>query len=375
MNPKDTNITITVDTNGINDQNKNQKVIFSDDLGDPQQPPGHPEQYTSTVYKDQKITWTAYARNGQTPITIENIKKDGGKVLMKDLKRGDGANKYTAKIKDGNDGDEENYSVTIGLAGYEGMAGSNENGPIVYLGHKVAYMNSYQNNVWNILSDAPFEIEGVTGYNTSGPIIFSGNRVAYMNNYKENIWIEINPAPFEIQGIAGENTNGVIVYSGNRVAHINYKQGRWVEIANAPFDIQGIAGDNTGGPIVYSGNELAYMNDYSINGWNPIFDAPFNIEGIYGSFQKGVVIYAANQVAYSNGPLFTGSSFTEVANAPFIIEGISGNAARGPIVFSGGKVRYMPINIEKTWFTVSDLPFDTKTITIDPRLRMKTGAR
>ena len=66
---------------------------------------------------------------------------------MKEIKRGNGHNVYTAKVRNDNsicDNDEEAYSIMIGLAGYEGMSGSNEKGPIVYLGKSVAYMNSYQ---------------------------------------------------------------------------------------------------------------------------------------------------------------------------------------------------------------------------------------
>lgn len=369
--PKDTNITVTVDTENLNGKNKNEKVRFSDDLGDPEKP-GDPASYVSTVYKNQAVTWTARALNGST-VTIENIKKDGGKVIMADLRRGDGPNIYTANIVDGNDGDEESYSITIGLAGYQGIAGSNENGPIVFLGKTVAYMNSYQDDVWTTVAEAPFEIEGIAGHNTDGPIIYSGNRVAYMDGYKSNTWTELTPAPFKIEGIAGNNNSkGVLAYSGKRVAYLNYNSEKnWTEVSNAPFQIEGITGDYYGGPIVFSGNTLAYMNDYRNNGWNPIYEAPFQIEGIHGSYENGIVLYAGNQVAYLNGRLTTAGHFKSVANAPFIIEGIAGNAVNGPIVFGGPEVRYMPIKIQQSWFSVANMPFDTKTFTIDPRLKMK----
>lgn len=373
-NPRDTNVTVTVDTDNINQTNKKCMVVFSDDFGDPLGPPCDPANYISSVNKNQKITWTAIAKNGVTPVFFQNVKAEDGAKILKDLRRGDGNNKYTAKIKGKNinDGETEDYSITIGLAGYEGIAGSNENGPIVYLGKTVAYMNSYQENAWHTVAEAPFEIEGIAGYNTDGPIIYSGNRIAYMDNYARNTWIELSPAPFTIEGIAGNNnTKGIIVYSGNRVAYINYSNSNsWIEVANAPFDIEGITGDVPGGPIIFSGNELAFMNDYRTNGWNPIFDAPFDIEGIHGSVQNGIVLYAGNQVAYTSA-LSTGSRFTAVANAPFVIEGIAGNGNRGPIVFSGPQVKYMADYGTNQWLDVSAMPFDTQSFTIDPKIRMK----
>ncbi|MCB0399516.1 MAG: hypothetical protein KDD26_07815 [Winogradskyella sp.] len=367
--PTPINITVTVDTENITEENKNYAVVFSQGLGGPIEQPGHPENYTSQVEKNQEITWTAVPLSGNTEVFFQDVKHKSGKEIMQTIKRGNGHNVYTAKIRNGNFNptDEEKYSITIGLSGYEGIAGSNENGPMVYLGKTVAYMDSYQKDVWHVVNDAPFEIEGIAGYNTNGAIIYSGNRVAYMNGFGSNRWTEINPAPFPIQGITGENSRGAIVYNGSRVAYIdNYNQGIWVEVANAPFDIEGITGDNYSGPIVYAGNKIAMMNSYNTNVWDTALEAPVAIEGISGTYANGTVIYAGNEVFRSSGGLWF-----QVANAPFDIEGIAGNSVRGPIVFSGPQLQYMSNYNENAWHAVTAMPFSTRSFVIDPRLKMK----
>ncbi|MBD09748.1 MAG: hypothetical protein CMC68_03185 [Flavobacteriaceae bacterium] len=369
-NPTPINITVTVDTDNITEENKNYAVVFSQGLGGPIEQPGHPENYTSQVEKNQNIIWTAVPLSGNTEVFFQDVKHKSGKEIMQTIKRGDGHNVFTAKIKNGNfnPDDEEKYSITIGLNGYEGIAGSNENGPMVYLGKTVAYMDSYQDNVWHVVAEAPFEIEGIAGYNTSGAIIYSGNRVAYMNGFASNQWVEINPAPFPIQGITGENSRGVIVYNGSRVAYIdNYNQGILVEVANAPFDIEGIAGDNLGGPIVYAGNKVQCMMSYNDNRWQYITDAPVEIEGISGTYRNGTVIYGGNKVYRSNDGIWTA-----VANAPYdSVEGIAGNSVRGPIIFSGPQLQYMYNYNENAWHSVAAMPFSTRTFIIDPKLQIR----
>ena len=98
--------------------------------------------------------------------------------------------------------------------------------------------------------------------------------------------------------------------------------------------------------------------------------APINIEGISGTHGNGTVIYAGNQVFRSNNQVWT-----EVANAPFIIEGIAGNSVRGPIVFSGPQVQYMSDYAENAWHEVANMPFETRSFTIDPKIKMKIETR
>ena len=54
-NPTPINITVTVDTDNITEENKNYAVVFSQGLGGPIEQPGHPENYTSQVEKNQNI--------------------------------------------------------------------------------------------------------------------------------------------------------------------------------------------------------------------------------------------------------------------------------------------------------------------------------
>jgi len=54
---KDTQVIVTVDTSNINETNKNQMVIFSDNRGVPPSNPGHPHDFISTVNRGMKIKW------------------------------------------------------------------------------------------------------------------------------------------------------------------------------------------------------------------------------------------------------------------------------------------------------------------------------
>ena len=369
MSVNDTNVTVTVDTDLITESNKKISVVFSDDKGDPVKP-GDPANYISTVYKNQEITWTAVAKNGRTPVYFQNVKMDGGSSLIKYYSRGEGHNTYKAQIKNDEtikEGDTESYSITIGLNGYEGIAGNNEHGPIVYLGKKVAYMNNYQKNIWHSVADAPFDIEGISGENSIGATVYGGNRVAHMN-YAENKWNETAAAPFKIEGIAGDNIKGAIIYAGNRVAHIVYSENIWHEVAVAPFKIDGIAGENTNGPrpIVYTGTQVAFM----LGGqWYQVAKAPFEIEGIAGNDTNGPVIYAGSKVSYMSN--FEKNIWHDITPAPFIIEGIAGNNSRGPVIFSGPQVKYMSDYASNLWTDVANMPFATGSFTIDPKLQIK----
>jgi hypothetical protein len=365
---KDTNITVTVNTDTVSQTNIALSVAFSDDRNDPIFI-DNPEGFVSIVNKNQKITWTAIALNGRTPITIENVKREVGTEIMEQIGRGNGKNKYKAKIKkDAVDETTENYSVTIGLEGYEGIAGSNENGPLIFVGPKVAYMNSYQNNVWQTFPDAPFGISGITGDNVNGPIVYNGNQISYIS-MTGTAWNSILAAPFAIEGIAGNNQNGVMVYAGKKVAYMTkYADNAWTTIADAPFEIEGIAGNNSTGPIVYSGNQVAYMNSYSENVWHLATLAPFTIEGIACNNADGPVIYAGNQVAHMN---MTQNTWQIIAEAPFIIQGIAGNSVRGPIVYAGSNVVYMSNYNVNSWNSMASIPMDPKIIVIDPQIRVK----
>jgi len=118
MAKKDTDVLLTVTIADINQTNKNSKVVFTDNWGD-LETPGDPANYVSKVNKNMKITWTALDTGGN-PVTIKGVAKDGGSVLMKNIKQGDSSNIFTAKIKNDTDivdGDTESYTITITVSG------------------------------------------------------------------------------------------------------------------------------------------------------------------------------------------------------------------------------------------------------------------
>lgn len=112
---KNTDVLLTVSTANINQTNKNSSVVFTDNWGDIETP-SDPANYVSKVNKNMKIDWTAVENDGTTPVTIKSVAKDGGSVIMKNIKQGDSSNIFTAKIKndsDIHDGDTESYTITI----------------------------------------------------------------------------------------------------------------------------------------------------------------------------------------------------------------------------------------------------------------------
>lgn len=79
--PGNTVITLGVDTVGLiaNPGNINNLVVFSDNQSDPDENPGHPEAYLSTVNKGSTCQWQGVATNTTDIINILSIiKKDAG---------------------------------------------------------------------------------------------------------------------------------------------------------------------------------------------------------------------------------------------------------------------------------------------------------
>lgn len=366
---KDTKVTLTVNTDTITETTKNTAVGFTDNRGDTEIP-GDPQNYVSWVDKNKKITWEALALNGTTPVFIQNVKKDGGSAIMEQIGRDNAHNKYKAKIKNKDydpPNDTESYSITISIAGYEGIAGNNENGPIIFVGSQLTYMNVYQDNVWHSLPNAPFSIEGITGDNVSGPIVYAGFQVAHIGMTGSN-WTIIAPSPFQIEGITGDNHSGPMIYSGSLIYYMDkYVDNVWLPIAvPAPFYIEGIAGNNVVGPIVYNGNQVAHFNKAN-NTWQMAALAPFDIEGIACNNASGPVAYAGKKVAHLN---FATNTWQQVANAPFIIEGIAGNQNGGPIVFADKNIAYMSDYSSNLWTSRNPIPLEPKSFCIDPKIRV-----
>ena len=371
---QDTNVTVKVDTANINEINKKSKVDFSDDRNDPISVVGDPEDFESIVDKNQKITWTAVAKNGTTPVFIESVKREGGAEIMKQIARGNSHNSYTAKIKNKDfdpPNDTEDYSITIGINGYEGITGENQYGAIIFVGKQVAFMDNYQNDVWMRFPNAPFEIEGLSGNNNTGIVAYGESQLAYIAKGGTS-WTLMAAPPFAIKGMAGD-IFGVVIFNGTQVAFLNgYTQTNWGTTPAAPFEIDGITATTGGDPIIYSGNQVAFFNN-TTNSWAMLAAAPFAIEGISCNYGSGPVIYAGSKVARMDIDMNT---WQTVSDAPVLIEGIAGNSEKGPIIFSASNVYYL-ITYHPTpvWTKVTDEPLDPKTFVIDPRLRAKQVAR
>ena len=366
---QDTNITVTVDTDTITEQNKNIKVEFKDDRNDPVGIIGRPEDFESVVDKNQKITWTAIAKNGLTPVFIESVKRESGSEIMQQISRGNSPNKFRAKIKNQDfvpPNDTENYSITIGLNGYTGITGENQYGALVFVGKQVAYIDNYQNNVWKRLPDAPFDIEGISGNNANGIIAYAGSQMAFIGK-DDTAWTTMVAPPFAIEGLAGDKFYGPIIFSGTQVAALTSStQTNWITNPPAPFQIEGITATSTNDPLIYSGTQVAYFNS-NTNTWNMLATAPFTIEGISCNYGSGPVIYAGSKVARMD---IAQNTWQPVADAPVLIEGITGNSDKGPIIFAASSVYYLvTYHPTPVWTKLNDEPLDPKTFVIDPKLR------
>ena len=106
-------VTLSVDTATINPTNKKDKIVFSDNRGDTENP-GHPDVYTSKVDSGAKITWKGVNNddNGYT-IKISNVVKCGGSVLIV-LPPNYHDNKATADVNVGvSSGTEEKYDISF----------------------------------------------------------------------------------------------------------------------------------------------------------------------------------------------------------------------------------------------------------------------
>lgn len=73
--PTNTTVTLTVETNGITQGNKNDHVTFTDDQGDPGENKGHPDLYVSTVNKGARITFKGVPKSGSDTINITSVVK------------------------------------------------------------------------------------------------------------------------------------------------------------------------------------------------------------------------------------------------------------------------------------------------------------
>lgn len=117
---QNTTITITVDTEKINSNNKNQCVVFTDDRDDPPQEPGKPEDYVSSVSKNMKVTWVGKSENGTDTVEIHEVSrksKDGGSKILENSKNTSHNGTVEAKVKDEDVPGYEFYDVKFKING------------------------------------------------------------------------------------------------------------------------------------------------------------------------------------------------------------------------------------------------------------------
>lgn len=83
---KNTNVLLTVDTENITEETKDEFVVISDDRSDPSENSGLPSEHIALVDKNMKIYWSAVALNPQTGTTVDVLgifrKPEGGAEIL-----------------------------------------------------------------------------------------------------------------------------------------------------------------------------------------------------------------------------------------------------------------------------------------------------
>lgn len=109
-------VTLTVDTTTINQSNKNSKVTFSDNQGDPGETPGQPRNYESSVNKGAQITWKGEAANDTDTVNITVVSKKtsgGGSSILVTPIGPPTSGQVTANVINSQVTGDENYNVTF----------------------------------------------------------------------------------------------------------------------------------------------------------------------------------------------------------------------------------------------------------------------
>lgn len=119
-----TTITLTVDTTGINEENKNTKVVLSDDRGDTAEAPGQPNIYQSTVNAGKIVTWKGVSVNGTDIINITAVTKKSDspanvlKTINAPIKGSNGSGDTISAVVVGNkQTGVETYTVSFDING------------------------------------------------------------------------------------------------------------------------------------------------------------------------------------------------------------------------------------------------------------------
>lgn len=120
--PDPTTVLLSVNTANINQTNKNDQVVFSDNKGD-REDPGHPDTYTSPVKGGSSISWSAQdSSSNNYAVKITNITKEGGSEIIDLPPIISDAGSATAQVKSGiADGTTEEYYVFFQIYNEKGV--------------------------------------------------------------------------------------------------------------------------------------------------------------------------------------------------------------------------------------------------------------
>tara|TARA_R100000935_G_C2828833_1_gene163859 strand:+ start:1034 stop:1546 length:513 start_codon:yes stop_codon:yes gene_type:complete len=113
---KDVQVVLVIDTDGINVQNLDTKVLFVNVGDSTSSRTGNPSNFITKVYKNKKIQWSAVPKDETSGLTIDVLfvfrKQDGGVEMVDDYDY-DKSKKgvVVAKIKNKKVEGFENYNV------------------------------------------------------------------------------------------------------------------------------------------------------------------------------------------------------------------------------------------------------------------------
>ena len=111
------NVTVTVDTEIVTQENLKTSVVLTDDHGDHNEKPGDSETFTIEAAASDKVHFIPVAKDGQTRVQFNNFKWEnieGTQHCFDPLPFVN--NDWTGTVV-GEEGDHENFSITFTVQG------------------------------------------------------------------------------------------------------------------------------------------------------------------------------------------------------------------------------------------------------------------
>ncbi|MFD0976850.1 hypothetical protein [Salinimicrobium gaetbulicola] len=119
---EDTHVLVTVDTENISEETKNENVFITDDRSDPSQNSEKPGEHIALVDKNQKIYWRGEPKDPSANVSVDIVeirrKADGGAEILEAVFRDpnkDGI--IIGKIKNKKVSGLEYYNIVIRING------------------------------------------------------------------------------------------------------------------------------------------------------------------------------------------------------------------------------------------------------------------